>query len=64
LKLEATGSGETLRVRMLLPPGAQTVVEVQLNGQPVAYELETLGASRYAVVSAAGPIVQVQVRYR
>ncbi len=64
LKLEATGSGESLRVRMLLPAEAQTVVEVQLNGQPVAYEMETLGASRYAVVSAAGPIVQVQVRYR
>jgi hypothetical protein len=64
LTLEATGSGDTLHVRLLLPPEAREVRGVQLNGQPVAPRLETLGTSRYVLVDATGPIVNVQVTFR
>ncbi|NTU84966.1 MAG: hypothetical protein HGA45_37305, partial [Chloroflexales bacterium] len=64
ITVEATGGGDTLRVRVLLPPEAKELRAVLLNGQPVAPQLETVGASRYVVVSANGPIVNVQVTVR
>jgi hypothetical protein len=64
ISVEATGSGETTRVRVLLPPEAREVRGVLLNGQPVAPRLETVGTSRYVLVDAAGPIVNVQVTFR
>ncbi|PDV98486.1 hypothetical protein A9Q02_22365 [Candidatus Chloroploca asiatica] len=64
LTLEATGSGENIQVRLLLPPTLRTVRSVILNGQPVAYQIETVGPSRYLVLNAAGPLVNVQVTLR
>ncbi|RRR77789.1 MAG: hypothetical protein EI684_01025 [Candidatus Viridilinea halotolerans] len=64
LHLEATSSGATLLLRVLLPPQAERVTQVLLNGQPVPLRLETLGASRYVLVEAGGPLVKVQVTYR
>ncbi|GAB4429978.1 MAG: hypothetical protein OHK0015_14560 [Chloroflexi bacterium OHK40] len=64
LTLEATGSGDSLRLRMLLPPSAREVRSVLLNGQPVPLRLEALGPSRYVVVDAQGPVVNVQVTVR
>jgi hypothetical protein len=62
--VEATGSGDTITVRVLLPPTAREVRRVTLNGQPVPSQLETIGTSRYVVVDAIGPIVNVQVALR
>ncbi len=64
ITIEATGSGETMRVRVLLPPEAKEVRGALLNGQPATPRLETLGTSRYVVVDANGPIVNVQVSFR
>ncbi len=64
ITLEATGSGETLRVRVLLPPLAREVRAVSLNGQAVPLRLESVGPSRYVTVEAPGPIAQVQVIFR
>lgn len=64
IQLEATSSGETFLLRVLLPPHAERVTRVVINGQPAPLRLETLGFSRYALVEAAGPIVKVQVSYR
>ena len=61
LTLEATGSGDSMRLRVLLPPQAREVHAVTLNGRPVPLQLETLGTSRYVVVNTTGPIVNVQV---
>jgi hypothetical protein len=64
LSLEATSSGETLQLRLLLPPEAMRVTSVLLNGQAVPLRLETLASSRYVLVETNGPIVNVQVSYR
>ncbi len=64
ITLEATGSGDTITARVLLPPLAKEVRGVRLNGQPVAPRLEVVGTSRYVVVDAQGPIVNVQVTFR
>lgn len=64
ITLEATGSGETLRARVLLPPLAREARAVTLNGQPAPLRLESIGPSRYVVVEAPGPIVNVQVTFR
>ncbi|PDW03283.1 hypothetical protein [Candidatus Viridilinea mediisalina] len=64
IQLEATSSGETFLLRVLLPPQAERVTRVVINGQPAPLRIETLGFSRYALVEAAGPIVNVQVTYR
>jgi hypothetical protein len=64
ITLEATGSGETLRARVLLPPLAREVRAVTLNGQPAPPRLETIGLSRYVVLEAPGPMVNVQVTIR
>lgn len=64
ITLEATGSGDTLKLRVLLPPLAREVREVLLNGQRVPVVQEVLGTSRYVIVDSAGPIVNVQVTVR
>jgi hypothetical protein len=61
LRLEATGSGANLNLRLLLPGTVRNVATVTLNGQPIAPQIESIGDSRYLVLSANGPIVQVQV---
>ena len=63
MTLEATGSGENMRLRILLPPAVRQVSRVILNGQPVAPQVEQIGLSQYVVVPATGPIVQVQVTW-
>jgi len=64
ISLEATGSGASLRIRVLLPATAREVRNVTLNGQPVPVQIETIGLSRYVIVAAPGPLVQVQVTLR
>lgn len=64
ITLEATGSGRRLRTRVLLPQSAREVLNVTLNGQPVSFSTETIGPSRYLILEAPGPIVQVQVSLR
>ncbi|NJN17045.1 MAG: hypothetical protein HC822_12625 [Oscillochloris sp.] len=64
INLEATGSGDLTAIRLLLPAAAGERLTVSLNGSPAAYQIETIGESRYLVFTAAGPIVNVQVRYR
>ncbi|NNJ12169.1 hypothetical protein EKD04_017710 [Chloroflexales bacterium ZM16-3] len=63
ISVEATGSGDGSTLRILLPADARTVTRVILNGQLVAPQVETVGLSRYVVVKANGPIVQVQVSF-
>jgi hypothetical protein len=62
--VEATGSGETIRVRVLLPPLAREVRGVLLNGQPAPIRQEQIGTSRYVLVDGTGPVVNVQVTVR
>ncbi|NJM08336.1 hypothetical protein HC891_22395, partial [Candidatus Gracilibacteria bacterium] len=61
--VEATGSGSSFTLRILLPTTAKKINGVTLNGQAAAHRLETIGASRYLVVEANSPIVQVQVTF-
>lgn len=63
LRLEATGSGSAMRLRLLLPGGVRDVSSVTLNGQSVAAQIERIGDSRYVVLNATGPVVQVQVQF-
>lgn len=60
IDLTATGSGDSFRLRLLLPAGA-TPQTVTLNGAPVPAQIEQIGVSRYAVITAAGPIATVSV---
>lgn len=57
---QATGSGSTMRLRLLLPPATKAVRDIILNGQPVEGTLEQIGDSTYLVITAAGPIVELQ----
>lgn len=65
LTLEATGSGEQLRLRLLLPRTVPPEVPLTttLNGQPVAATVEIVGDSRYLVLNAPNGIVKVQVAW-
>jgi hypothetical protein len=63
ISVDATGSGDSTTLRILLPPNSGEVSQVSLNGQPIPPQVETLGFSRYVVVQASGPIVQVQVTF-
>ncbi|MEI7770979.1 MAG: hypothetical protein WCI67_13360 [Chloroflexales bacterium] len=62
ITLDATGSGDSVRLRILLPAAARQATRVSLNGQPAAFTMEAVGMSRYVIVQATGPIVQVQVQ--
>lgn len=63
--IEATGSGERITVRALLPYeiNPERVRQVLLNGQAYPIRIESIGESNYVVVEAAGPLVQVQIRW-
>ncbi|HWQ13600.1 MAG TPA: hypothetical protein VNL77_12410 [Roseiflexaceae bacterium] len=63
LNLQATGSADRSRLRLLLPPEARGAVRATLNGNPATAAIETVRASRYAVLETTGPIVNVQVRW-
>lgn len=65
LVLEATGSGEQMRLRLLLPKQVtpEVPISVTLNGQPVTPTIETIGESRYVMITAPNGIVQVQVTW-
>lgn len=60
IDLTATGSGDSFRLRLLVPAGA-TPQAVTLNGAPVPVQVEQIGFSRYAVIAAAGSIATVSV---
>lgn len=64
IRLEATGSGETLHLRLLLPTGvmAEQISTTRLNGQPVPASIESIRDSRYLVLDVPNGIVQVQVQ--
>lgn len=64
LRIEATGSGQLLHVRLMLPPDTKSVKEVILNGQPVPIVLDTVGTSQYVTLTAPADITQVQVEVR
>lgn len=62
LNLNATGSGDVLHIRLLLPAETDEVRHVMLNGQPVDPVIEQMGTSQYVVLrDIPNGIVQVQV---
>jgi hypothetical protein len=60
LQLQATGSGATMHLRLLLPQGTTSVVQTVLNGEVVEASVEHVHGSPYLVLGAPGDIVQVQ----
>jgi hypothetical protein len=64
LHLEATGSGQTLHIRLLLPEAAKDVTRVTVNGQPAPIVIDTIGTSRYVTVTTPANISQVSVEFR
>jgi hypothetical protein len=61
LSLEATGSGESVTVRLLLPAETLAVERVTVNGDPVDYTYTTMGSSRYLTLAALpNGIIQVE----
>ncbi len=62
IELAVTGSGETYRLRILLPADAvpQTV---RLNGSPAPLQIEQIGTSRYLIIDAAGPLIAATVTF-
>ncbi|MEI7645472.1 MAG: hypothetical protein WCJ55_14460 [Chloroflexales bacterium] len=63
ITVEATGSGDGVKLRILLPAAARQVSRISLNGQPIVPQIEQIGLSRYVVLNTTGPIVQVQVTF-
>jgi hypothetical protein len=61
LVLDLTGTWQRARIRMLLPDDAEDIVAVHVDGRRVAAEMETVGASRYAIVEATGGNAEVHV---
>lgn len=64
LTLAATGSGEQLRMRLLLPNDTKQVSAIYLNGQPVPPRTALVGESLYALVDAPADIVEVRVEFK
>ncbi len=64
LRVEATGSGDTLQIRMLLPRTFRTLNTVTLNGTPVVPRLDVVGDSQYVVVDAPAGDARVKVLFR
>ncbi|WP_298814795.1 hypothetical protein [Chloroflexus sp.] len=62
IELAVTGSGETFRLRLLLPAGANPQAVI-LNGASASLQIEQIGASRYLIIDAAGPLNTVQVMF-
>jgi hypothetical protein len=63
INLQVTGSAERLRLRLLLPPEARGRITATVNGGAVPHTVETVRASRYAVLETSEPIVNVQVTW-
>lgn len=53
LRLDVTGSGSAFTLRVLLPDGV-TPRAATLDGAPVAFAQDTVGASRYVTVTVGG----------
>ncbi len=66
LRLEATGSGEQVRVRLMLPPTTLSVRGATVNGQAVSYQIEQIGTSQYVVLDQPihPAVAQVSVELR
>jgi hypothetical protein len=64
LRLDATGSGQTLHPRLMLPPGTRGVNQVRLNGQPVDFQIEHIGTSQYVTLTTPADVAQVEVEVR
>jgi hypothetical protein len=64
LKLQATGTGAAMHLRLMLPPETQSVEELILNGQPVPATVEHVMGSAYMVLDVPGDIVQVQAELK
>ncbi len=61
--LTLTGSGESWRARLLLPPG-KNLAGVALDGAPVEPQMVAVESSRYAELTIAGGLHRVQLTYR
>ncbi len=64
LYLDATGSGDMLHLRLLLPSDASTATATLLNGQRVPTFIETVGESQYVRIDTPAPTAQVRVEFR
>lgn len=58
IELTATGSGESFRLRLLLPSNTEPNIVI-LNGSPLSVQIEQIGFSRYLIIDATGPIINV-----
>ncbi|MEN9935178.1 MAG: hypothetical protein RLZZ387_1757 [Chloroflexota bacterium] len=63
INLQASGSADRVRLRLLLPPEVKGNVRVTLNSNPTPHTVETVRASRYVTLEIADPVVNVQVRW-
>jgi hypothetical protein len=63
LALDFTGSGERVRMRLLLPQGVKTVAEVALDGKIQQYTIDEVFGSRYVVLDARQGSGMVEVRW-
>ncbi len=61
LRMEATGSGEIARIRLMLPPNTRSVRHVRVNGQTAEYEIEQIGTSQYVVLAQPVDITVAQI---
>ncbi|GIV99300.1 MAG: hypothetical protein KatS3mg058_0704 [Roseiflexus sp.] len=60
VELQATGSGERMRVRIPLPEGVTAPTSVLLNGAPQDYTIEDASGSRYVVFDMTAPFGTAQ----
>jgi hypothetical protein len=64
LRMQATGSGALLHLRLMLPPETKEVSAVRLNAQPVPFQIDTIGTSQYVTLDTPADVVQVEVEIR
>ena len=63
VELQATGSGERIRVRIPLPEGVTAPADVSLNGAAQDYIIEDANGSHYVVFDMRAPFGVIQVRW-
>jgi hypothetical protein len=63
ISLQATGSADRFRLRLLLPDDVRGTITVTLNGNPVQHTIETIRVSRYAIIETSESVVNVQVSW-
>jgi len=63
IAVETSSGGEGVRLRVLLPAGAEPV-ECTVDGRPVAFETARVENSVYACVVLRGPGGRCEIRYR